>query len=50
MLELIPTADEATQRSALAYIKHWLATLRVQAPGAPVLLVGTHRDKVGGFV
>ena len=30
----------------LSFIRHWLSTIHMQAPKAPIFLIGTHGDKV----
>ena len=30
----------------LSFIRHWLSTIHMHAPNAPILLIGTHGDKV----
>lgn len=35
-----------TQQECLHFLSYWLNQIAVQAPGAPVLLIGTHKDTV----
>ena len=44
MKDFVRTEEAAAV--SLAYIKHWLTSIHLHASGAPVLLVGTHKDKV----
>ena len=40
--------DAATVARALADLKFWLGAIKIHADGAPIVLVGTHRDQVPG--
>ncbi|GBG34516.1 Leucine-rich repeat serine/threonine-protein kinase 1 [Hondaea fermentalgiana] len=35
-----------TQDESIDFLRFWLNSIKLHAPGAPVLLVGTHKDKV----
>ena len=37
--------DKETQHDALAYVKHWVDAVSLHAPGAPIVFVGTCKDR-----
>ena len=44
MSDMLDTGVNASD--TLTYIRFWLDAISLYAPGAPVCLVGTHRDQV----
>ena len=46
MRKLSQSATADTRDEALAFLRHWLHSISLHAPAAPVFLLGTHKDTI----
>ena len=46
VFDMTKLVDDSTRDNALAFMRFWLRQVGLQARGAPVVVVGTHGDKV----
>ena len=46
MFNMAAMLDSEKQKTTLEYLKFWLMSIKLHAPNAIMLLVGTHLDKV----